>query len=104
LAWDAGSIATSLTGRDIEHIPVILFWRNWRALFGGDKRLEQPDGGTVNITGDKGHPDTLVSGQALQIGDESVSFLLYGSDLATQPVGNRALEIPCGLLPSSDRS
>ena len=55
----------SLTGRDIEHIPVVLFWRNWRALFTGDKRLEHPDGGTVNITGNEGHPNTLIPSEAL---------------------------------------
>lgn len=71
----------SLTGRNVEHIPVILFWGHRRTLFGGNEGLEQPDGGTVNIAGNESYPDALNHGQALQIADESVSFPLHGPDL-----------------------
>jgi len=88
LARNAKSITASLTGRNIEHIPVVLFWWNWQVLFGGDERFEQPDGGTVNMTGNKSHPNTLVPGQALQIDDEIASFFLCESDLAIRLTRN----------------
>ena len=54
-----------LTGRNIEHIPVVLFWWNWQTLLTRDMRFEQPNSCTVNITGNKSHPNALVPGQAL---------------------------------------
>jgi hypothetical protein len=45
--------------------------------FFGDKRLEQPDGGTVNVASNESHPNALVPGQGLQITDEIVPFPLH---------------------------
>jgi len=100
----AKDITTSLTGRDIEHIPMVLFRRDRQTFFTGDKRLEQPDGGTVNVASNESDPNTLVPSQTLQIIDESVSFPLRGPDLALSPTRNRTSEIPCDPLMSSDHS
>ena len=83
---------TSLTGRDIEHIPEILFRWNWRTLLTSDKRLEQSNDCTVDIAGNKSHPNTAVPGQTLQIGDEIVSFPLRGSDSAIHSSGKKIFE------------
>lgn len=66
----------SLTGRNIEHISIILFWGYCATLLGRDERLEQSDGRAVDISGNEGHPDALALGHILQLYDEIVSFLL----------------------------
>ena len=83
---------------------MVLFRVDRRTLFTGDKRLEHPNGCAVNIASDESHPNTLVLGQGLKITDESVSFLLRGLELAITSTRNKVFEIPCDLLPSSDRS
>lgn len=76
------NINDALTSGYIEHIPVVFFWRNRRAFLTGDERLEQPDGRTVDIASDESHSNTVISGQALQIGDEIIPFFLHGSSSA----------------------
>jgi len=100
----AKNTTTSPTGRDIEHIPMVLFRGDRRTLFTRDERLEQPDGGTVNVAGNESNPNAMVPGQALQITDKSVSFPLHGPNSATPSTRNRAFEIPCDLSMSSDHS
>jgi len=94
----------SLTGRYIEHVPMVLFWRNRRTLFTRYEGLEQPDGRTMNIASNESNPNTLVSGQDLQITDKSVSFPLHQPDLVISSTRKEVWEVPCGLSPSSDHS
>jgi hypothetical protein len=69
----------SLTGRDIEHVSMILIWGDMTP-FSGDKCLKQPDSRAVNIASDESYSEALVLGHGLQLDDKSVSFPLHGLD------------------------
>ena len=99
----AKRITTSLTGRDIEHIPMVPFWGKLRTLFVGDERLEHSNGRTMNVASNECDPNALVLRQGLQITDEIISFPLRVPG-SVPPLTRNKVKIPCDLLTSSDRS